>query len=161
MKFDEKNYIPGIEDFVLGQVYKHKDVHETWLKVTVTDDTLLMKQFNHPLTNIAADLKRMDVYNAGILIPYLQYEDFEELGFAHVERDHEMSEDWLTYKNSNCDIHYNENKKVAQIVFNDDIAGPVQVFRGTLLNKAELKKVLEQVGVIQTPRRLKKLGRNE
>jgi hypothetical protein len=159
MKFDDKNYIPGIEDFVLGQVYKQKDVHETWLNFVVTDDVLLMKNFHHALTNIVAELKRSDVFNAEILIPYLTKEDFEELEFALQEK--EKGSDIEVYKKFNAVINYNEEKKHAQIIFEDDIAGPITVFQGTLLNKAELKKILEQVGVIQTPRRLKKLGKND
>lgn len=133
-----KYYIPTIEEFHIGINYqKFNHINGKW-----ENEILDLNDFITILDEEINDYSEHD-----IRIKYLDSEDIESLGF---EKAVYRLQD--CYKYDNYVLHWFERPFVSIDVINHNkgniILDATQVFRGTIKNKSELKKLLVQLGVL-------------
>jgi hypothetical protein len=145
---ENKYYTPAIEEFHVGFEYEslynqHSDLNEQWIKVKVGDEYIFNSYFRDSLK-----LGR-------IRVRCLDQQDIEDLGFNHFIINEEL-EEYSMYSfisNDNnfiltwINIDWN---KIPNVLLNIGIKrneSDNYTFRGTVKNKSELKKILQQIGI--------------
>jgi len=130
------HYEPKIEEFYIGFEYEylHKD---NWIKhqIYCTQDII--------------DIS-FDLMSKTIRVKYLDASDIESFGFVETITEHGV----LCYKKEHeCRIIPDPTDTKDTHFFIENLLGfsekSVQVFSGYIRNKSELKKVLQQIGVLK------------
>lgn len=143
-----KYYKPKAEEFHVGFEFEFStqnspDSERDWSIRHIGDSCL--KKYETPET-----FKRW-IANGDVRVKYLDSSDIESLGFMRVgEEEYQMliddSEDFYT-----LDVNYGlreEIKIVYERCTGENMHTPRTIFYGTIKNKSELKKLLEQLHVI-------------
>tara|TARA_R110002074_G_scaffold366532_1_gene540490 strand:- start:74 stop:514 length:441 start_codon:yes stop_codon:yes gene_type:complete len=140
---ENKYYVPDIEEFYVGFNYESlqdprlPDEDDSWERNTIEDEWDLKTFIGYYcVTHIELRIKHLD------------REDIESLGFTHV------ASGWYNYTLAITIPHWTDLKlrtwKDNEVIitgFRGDEEGIL--FQGTLKNKSELKKLMNQLGIIK------------
>jgi hypothetical protein len=144
---NNKYYTPEIEEFHVGLEY---EVKERFLDGTVKtqedfDNSKWISQIcDSGIMYIERALKGKNSINniCGIRVKCLDIEDIKKLGWNQIEYD--------TYKLETQEIYFEFNPEYKNFIWKKDgFNGEYILFRGTIKNKFELKKIMKQLGIIQ------------
>jgi len=137
-----KYYTPDIEEFYVGFEYeslqdeRYPEKDSSWGKQSI-DDEWEMRAF---IGYYCGD------HLAGLRVKYLDKEDIESLGFerqvahsVYFKKDGYRLVHWVTKTKINREVD------IYKVFDKDD---EQLIFRGIVKNKSELKKLLDQLGVI-------------
>ena len=148
----DKYYTPTIEEFHVGfecmALYKNTDTGDVdWKEFTFTEP----EELRYLVTNTWA-LKQEPI--TAFRVKHLDKEDIESLGFK-VKK--EFPPNNLYYKNYKIHMYpahrWNDEFPLVRLwKYSDDsdrglLQGGEEIFRGTIRNKSELKRILKQLGI--------------
>lgn len=149
---ENKYYQPKIEEFHVGFEY---EIFEDW------DGGDEKKWWPQVYGKDVDDPERLGyvsclwMHGHDFRVKYLDKEDIESLGWKHIyhsvdecftiEGSFEMSS-WTSYK---ATMHYGLYDQRMYINMEDTGAEGPNVFQGKIKNKSELKKLMEQLGIVK------------
>lgn len=131
----KKYYTPDIEEFHVGFEYKRvlADGHEDCLVYEADDYISIHDQLDDP--------------GILILVKYLDREDIESFGFVSSEGSLILSKRDTSTSQVVILLGDNHSLSITRFEYESDEIDRV-LFRGTIKNKSELRRVLKQVGVL-------------
>jgi hypothetical protein len=132
---ESKYYTPNIEEFHVGFEYESL-YNDNWEKNTIT------KQVVSSFDDLIDDFNYYSVR-----VKYLDSSDIEDLGFIDAEEITPLFPGYKCYFNNKLGLrlYFGSNQKV---ILRRPLSDGIILFRGTVKNKSELKKVLTQIGVL-------------
>jgi len=141
---NNKYYTPSIEEFHVGFKFELLEplkqgavsAFEGWQKLTVKDISLLSNRyFKELFKQKYIRVKYLDSIDIQDLGFELLHNDGDALEFNIADKYDEITYLWFDYETHNIDIYVGDG-------YDKDY-----LFRGTIKNKSELKKVLKMIGV--------------
>jgi hypothetical protein len=152
----EKYYTPDIDEFHVGfecevlltQARSINDIEEVWMKMEMYESNSYVSQFvignainsHTTVINILNEL----IKDKKVRVKYLDADDIKELGWKE-----ELYKDIKTYINRYYRLFWFENNTVISIDC-ELHSNPhlIQVFRGSIKNKSELKVLMKQLNIV-------------
>lgn len=147
----EKYYTPTIDEFHVGFEYETNYNSDTWKEVTLTTEE----------APSLFDAYVYDAVNTEFRVKYLDIEDIESFGFVHTTSLKNYQENFRItnllrrLNEEEGDAMYNEVRlqyapDIHRVIIYGTVTGfeEEKFFEGTIKNKSELKKILEQLNII-------------
>lgn len=126
----KKYYTPEIEEFHVGFEFEAKTSNDTWVKTAFN---------NLRLINQMVDV----LIKEEVRVKYLDRGDIESLGFKH---SHHSTSYTNYFEKDNIEISVDSKSKRLRVKRLFKISNDL-LFKGTIKNKSELKKLLKQLGI--------------
>jgi len=124
---ENKYYTPKIEEFCVGFKYEeYNNYRNEWCNLILTEEDL--ESLGSFMYNFLESFE-----SNFIRVKYLDKEDIENCGFVFQK--------FLLFKKNNIFISFGHNK------YTQINNGKRVLFEGTIKNKSELKKFLQQLGI--------------
>jgi len=157
MKSDNKYYTPSIEEFHVGFEYEVFNKTEKYLKGGLTtfpiDTKLDWTVFTFPDPYVGYEIP--EIFKQYTLrVKYLDREDIQSLGWTYVGR---SIDDWYTiegmfeigkWTSYEVQMHCDYRNKDRRMFINAiDRGEDCSIFKGTIKNKSELRKLMEQLNI--------------
>lgn len=143
---ENKYYTPEIEEFHVGFEFEMDDTWGGWKKLILTDEMLK----GNVMIGLGSGNERVPYYHK-TRVKYLDREDIESLGF--VENAWSLVDsDWKMYDLGKYLLSHGGGNNYSITIPNEGIQTEKgfmhhTVFRGTIKNKSELKRLLKQLGI--------------
>lgn len=131
---ENKYYAPEISEFHVGFEYE-------WLDDTIGKWEPEVVDINTPLTYFRDDA---DVEHR---VKYLDKQDIESLGFKLYSTGITTDGDIYTLNNKNIVLIINRKSRYIELDNKDLEPYNIKIFKGTIKNKSELKKLMVQLGI--------------
>ena len=159
---ENKYYTPEIEEFHVGFEFEAFDSsmfqNREWKKVTITNDSLRNIIINH-------DPYALEQIKDWARVKYLDREDIESLGFEYDgkscldetwEKEESIVDTWSYYVDTTEDKEkyyslYSQGKLcyITYTAYQNSVGSTEeQIFKGTIKNKSELKRLLKQLNLV-------------
>lgn len=168
---ETKYYIPIIEEFNTDFEFQYLDISGTWINVT-KDNWLSPRKMYTIYENVDYNYKETEVdllrnlnildvnlkRNDRIRVKYLDSNDLLELGFKEGLINMGGLEDQVVYKLNHFIITSAMNNYIKKdnsfildisIMSEFESIGLQRIFRGSIKNKSELKKLMKQLGIYE------------
>ena len=164
---EDKYYTPEIEEFHVGfeyeiyGTYASNNIEGVWLPVVYEEDLVNLTD-----DSFTVNLSRFNyrIAKKTIRVKYLDREDIESLGFEYDgkscldetwEKEESIVDTWSYYVDTTEDKEkyyslYSQGKLcyITYTAYQNSVGSTVdQIFKGTIKNKSELKKVLKMLNI--------------
>jgi len=146
MDSEQKYYTPSLDEFHVGFEYEEQHTGGYWIKKNSPERCVWTeKQIGQHPIKINGYLFSLDLNK--IRVKYLDEEDINNLGWKETSLIF-MHGNMACYKHVNLTFYLYKSRDKYVIFDGKDMPDGVDYFNGTIKNKSELKKIMQQIQII-------------
>lgn len=143
---ENKYYTPGIEEFYVGFEYEFRDTDGDWWvkRIPCAEDIVRLE-------NATALVENKE--NLPFRVKYLDQKDIESFGFVEnssgefiLKSNEDITSNFFLIRKHN---HFNNKFTIEKYFYiSNDGYNKFHKFEGIIKNKSELKRILQQIGIV-------------